>query len=262
MPRFEPHPQRRPVIVTGASSGIGAATARRFATNGYPVMLGARRVDRCTEIVDELRSLGYTAAACSLDVTDPASVTACVETADALHGPTEIAVANAGAVFPLQAHGSPAEFAAQIATNLAGVQTLVATVLPGMLDRQRGDIVIVSSDSALRPRTFMAGYAAAKAGVEAYAAVLRSELEGTGVRVSVIRPGPASTEQGTTWDETSVLAVLESWNRFGFLRHSGALRPDQVAEAISFVAEVPRGVLISELEIQPEAPMASVEQRS
>lgn len=257
MPRFPDHPAVRPVVISGASSGIGAAAAHEFAGRGFPVMLGARRVERCTQIVEVLRKQGLTAAAAPLDVTIPESVERFIAAAERAHGPTEIAVANAGAVWPIRADAHPDDFLAQIAANLLGAQSLVARVLPGMVARGRGDVVLVSSDSALRPRTYMAGYAAAKAGLEAFAAVMRSELEGTGVRVSVVRPGPASTEQGTTWDVPTVEAVIESWSGFGFLRHDGALQAWQVANAIAYVATAPRGALISELEIQPEAPLHS-----
>ncbi len=257
MARFPDHPAIRPVVISGASSGIGAATAHEFAGRGYPVMLGARRVERCDQIVEVLRAQGATAAAAPLDVTIPESVATFVDAAEHAHGPIEIAVANAGTVGPIRADAHPDDFVAQIASNLLGAQSLVSRVLPGMVARGRGDIVFVSSDSALRPRTYMAGYAAAKAGLEAFAAVMRSELEGTGVRVSIIRPGPASTEQGTTWDVPTVEAVIESWEGFGFLRHDGALQASQIANAIAYVATAPRGAFISELEIQPEAPLNS-----
>lgn len=256
MPRFPSHPIRRPVAIAGASSGIGAATAHAFADLGHPVTLGARRVDRCESIVGALRAEGAEAAAAQLDVTDPDSVERFVAAAEQAHGPIEIAVANAGAVDPILVDASSHTFAAQVAANLFGAQSLVAHVLPGMIARERGDIVLVSSDSALRPRTYMAGYAAAKAGLEAFAAVMRSELEGTGVRASVIRPGPATTEQGSTWDVDVIEAVIDSWNHFGFLRHDGALLASQVAHAIVFAATAPRGALVTELDIQPEAPLS------
>jgi NADP-dependent 3-hydroxy acid dehydrogenase YdfG len=83
MPRFEPLPQRRPAIVAGASSGIGAAAATELAARGFPVALGARRVDKCQELVDDIRSNGGEAIALPLDVTDEQSVKAFV------HGATE-----------------------------------------------------------------------------------------------------------------------------------------------------------------------------
>ena len=255
MPRFPDHPERRHTVITGASSGIGEATARAFALRGHPVTLGARRLERCEAAAAELREAGCQATAAYLDVADVASVEQFVTEAQSANGPIEIAIANAGVVEPITAHAEPAKFAAQINTNLMGVQSLIWSTLPGMLERKRGDVVIVSSDSAVRPRTFMGGYAAAKAGAEAFAAVLRSELEGTGVRCSVVRPGPASTEQGTTWDASTIESVLASWDHHGFLRHHGALRPVQVADAIATAALAPRGVLLSMIEIQPEAPL-------
>ena len=78
-----------------------------------------------------------------------------------------------------------------------------------------------------------------------------------GVRVGVVRPGPSSTEQGTHWDVGSVLEIMESWGKFGLLRHSGALRPTELAEAVLAMVSVPRGTRWAVLEVQPEAPVVA-----
>src|SRR3978361_2043496 len=96
MPRFEPLPKRRPALVAGASSGIGAATAIELAAHGFPVALGARRVDKCQEIVDQITADGGEAIAVHLDITDPDSVKGCIDrTVDEL-GEIEVLVAGAG----------------------------------------------------------------------------------------------------------------------------------------------------------------------
>jgi NADP-dependent 3-hydroxy acid dehydrogenase YdfG len=81
------------------------------------------------------------------------------------------------------------------------------------------------------------------------------ECEGTGVRVGIVRPGPSSTEQGTTWDEDTVNRVIASWSHWGLLRHSGALRPKELADAVVAMVSVPRGTRYAVLEVQPEAPV-------
>ena len=96
MARFEPHPTRRPAIVAGASSGIGAATATALAARGFPVALGARRVEKCQELVDQIKAEGGEAIALPLDVTDNASVENFVAKATAALGDIEVLVTGAG----------------------------------------------------------------------------------------------------------------------------------------------------------------------
>ena len=110
------------------------------------------------------------------------------------------------------------------------------------------------SDVAVRPRTHMAGYVASKWGLEGLVTALRMELEGTGVRVGAVRPGPSSTEQGTTWTHDEVVEVMDSWSTWGFLRHDGGLRPTEIAEVVFHMVATPRGTNLAIVEIQPEAP--------
>jgi NADP-dependent 3-hydroxy acid dehydrogenase YdfG len=256
MPRFAPHPDRRPAVVTGASSGLGRATAERLAAAGHPVVLGARRVERCEEIAEAIRAGGGEAVAIPLDLTELDSIEAFARDAEAKVGPVEVLVSNAGDVQPITAHGaSPAEFTRQVQVNLLGAQALVHAVVPGMIGRTRGDVVFVTSEVALVPRTHMAAYVASKAGLEGLARAMAMECEGTGVRVGIVRPGPSSTEQGTTWDEEQVNEVVASWSRWGLLRHNGALRPTEVADAVLSMVSVPRGTRYAVLEVQPEAPV-------
>jgi NADP-dependent 3-hydroxy acid dehydrogenase YdfG len=260
MPRFEPHPERRAAIVTGASSGIGAATSRALAAAGHPVVLGARRVERCEELAAAIRDDGGTALALRLDLTDPDSIAGFADAAEARMGPIEVLVSNAGDVRPITAVGAaPDEFARQLRVNLLGAQALVHEVVPGMVGRRRGDVVFVTSEVALQPRTHMAAYVAAKTGLEGFARAMAMECEGTGVRVGVVRPGPSSTEQGSTWDAATIDEVVASWDRWGLLRHNGALRPTEVAQAVLAVVSAPRGTRYAVLEIQPEAPVTEGE---
>jgi NADP-dependent 3-hydroxy acid dehydrogenase YdfG len=256
MPRFEPHPGRRAAIVTGASSGIGAATASALAAAGHPVVLGARRVERCEELAAAIRDAGGEALALPLDLTDNASITTFAQRAESELGPIEVLVSNAGDVQPITTVGAaPAEFTRQLQVNLLGAQALVHEVVPHMFDRRRGDVVFVTSEVAHTPRTHMAAYVASKAGLEAFAKAMAMECEGTGVRVGIVRPGPSSTEQGTTWDEDTINEVVASWYAWGLLRHDGSLRPSEMAQAVLAVVSAPKGTRYAVLEVQPEAPV-------
>ncbi len=256
MPRFEPHPDRRAAIVTGASSGIGAATASALAAAGHPVVLGARRVERCEELAAAIRDAGGEALALPLDLTDNASITTFAQRAESELGPIEVLVSNAGDVQPITTVGAaPAEFTRQLQVNLLGAQALVHEVVPHMFDRRRGDVVFVTSEVAHTPRTHMAAYVASKAGLEAFAKAMAMECEGTGVRVGIVRPGPSSTEQGTTWSEDAVNAVVADWTTWGHMRHSGALLPRNVADAIVAMVTAPKGTHLTLIEVQPEAPV-------
>lgn len=239
---------------------MGAATSSALAVAGHPVVLGARRVERCEELATAIRDAGGEALALRLDLTDNESITEFAHRAEAELGPIEVLVSNAGDVQPITTVGaSPAEFTRQIQVNLLGAQALVHQVVPDMIQRHRGDVVFVTSEVALHPRTHMAAYVTSKAGLEGFAQAMAMECEGTGVRVGIVRPGPASTEQGATWNAEAIDEVVASWHRWGLLRHDGSLRPTELAQAVLAVVSAPRGTRYAVLEVQPEAPVAPPE---
>jgi NADP-dependent 3-hydroxy acid dehydrogenase YdfG len=249
-------PSRRPAVVSGASSGIGAATALVLAGAGHPVALGARRVDRCAELVETIRRQGGEAVAHRLDVTDGASVADFAAKATADLGDVEVVVSNAGLVAPGTIHEVGTDrFGAELDVNVLGAHRLVRAFVPGMVERRRGDVVFVSSDVAVRPRPFMSSYAAGKWGLEGMAHALQMELEGTGVRASIVRPGPTWSEMGTDWDDADAADVLDAWLRFGLARHPHFLKPEAIARTIATVVSVPRGTHLSLVEVNPEAPL-------
>jgi NADP-dependent 3-hydroxy acid dehydrogenase YdfG len=249
-------PSRRPAVVTGASSGIGAATALTLAAAGHPVALGARRAEKCEEVADAIRSGGGEAFVQPLDVTDEASVIAFAEKVVAELGDVEVVVSNAGSVAPGTIHEVSTErFVRELDLNIAGAHRLVRAFVPGMVQRQRGDIVFVSSDVAVRARPFMSSYAAGKWGLEGMAHAMQMELEGTGVRASIVRPGPTWSEMGTDWDDDDAAFVLNQWVRFGLARHPHFLKPTAIAGAIATVVSAPRGVHLNLIEVSPEAPV-------
>jgi NADP-dependent 3-hydroxy acid dehydrogenase YdfG len=249
-------PDRRPAVVTGASSGIGAATALTLAQAGFPVALGARRVQMCDDVVAQIRSAGGEACAHPLDVTNAASVEAFAGAVTADLGEIEVLVSNAGHVTPGTIHEVSTErFGAEIDLNLLGAHRLVRAFVPGMVERRRGDVVFVSSDVAVRARPFVSSYAAGKWGLEGMAHAMQMELEGTGVRTSIVRPGPTWSEMGADWDDAAAAQVLEGWVTFGLARHSHFLKPKALADAIAGVVGAPRGVHLNLVEVNPEAPV-------
>jgi NAD(P)-dependent dehydrogenase (short-subunit alcohol dehydrogenase family) len=220
------------------------------------VALGARRQDRLDEAAEEIRAGGGEAVALPLDLHDGDSVERFAKEAEAALGPAEVLVSCAGFVQPGGTVDMPPdEFARQVEVNLLGPQRLLHHLGAGMVERRRGDVVFVSSEAAFAPWPHVAGYVAAKTGLEALARTALMELEGTGVRVGVIRPGRAATEQGATWSEEDVVEITTAWTRWGLLRHPGSLRGREVAAAVLAMVSMPRGTHISLLEVLPEAPL-------
>jgi NADP-dependent 3-hydroxy acid dehydrogenase YdfG len=255
MSRYD-QPVRRPAVVTGASSGIGAATALVLAAAGHPVALGARRTAPCDELADRIRSDGGEASVHALDLTDADSVTDFAKAVTADLGDIEVVVSNAGAVAPGTTHEVDTErFARELDLTILGAHRLVRAFVPGMVERRRGDLVFVSSDVAVRPRPFMSSYAAGKWGLEGMAQAMQMELEGTGVRASIVRPGPTWSGMGTDWADDEAAFVLTQWVRFGLARHGHFMKPTAVAEAIATVVGAPRGVHLHLIEVSPEAPL-------
>jgi NADP-dependent 3-hydroxy acid dehydrogenase YdfG len=249
-------PDRRPTVVTGASSGIGAATALVLGAQGFPVALGARRTDRCEDVAAQIREGGGEAVVHPLDLTDDQSVADFAKAVTSDLGDVEVVVSNAGAVGPGVIHEVDTErMRSELDVNLLGAHRLVRAFVPGMVERTRGDLVFVSSDVAVRPRPFMAAYAASKWGLEGLAHSMQMELEGTGVRASIVRPGPTWSEMGSTWDEQDAADVLTEWVRFGLARHPHFLKPSAIANAIHTIVSVPRGVHLNLVEVSPEAPV-------
>ena len=255
MAKYE-QPARRPAVVTGASSGIGAATALSFAAKGHPVALGARRVDRLEELAEQIRNGGGEAVAVPLDLTDGDSVTAFAKDVTERLGDVEVVVSNAGSVHPgTIIEVDPERFTRELDLTVVGAHRLVRAFVPAMVERQRGDVVFVSSDTAVQPRPFMAAYSAGKWGLEGLAVSLQMELEGTGVRASIVRPGPTWSEMGSDWDPDEGAFVLNQWIKFGLARHPHFMKPAAIAEAIATIISAPRGVHLNLVEVGPEAPV-------
>jgi NAD(P)-dependent dehydrogenase (short-subunit alcohol dehydrogenase family) len=246
----------RTVVVTGASSGIGRAIAVACGARGWSVALGARRVDALEETAALVRDAGGIACAHALDVTSAASIDEFLAAVDDAVGGADVLVHNAGTASPGALHEmADDEHARILATNLLGPLMLTRRVVAAMLARgDRGDVVFVSSDATRRPRPYLGTYGASKAGLEAVARVLAMELEGTGIRSSIVRVGPTLTGFGEGWDVALFERLIPYWQHFGLQRHWGTLDPAQVADAVVQVVAASPGAHLVEVEVQPVAP--------
>jgi NADP-dependent 3-hydroxy acid dehydrogenase YdfG len=188
------------VIVTGASSGIGAATAHEFARQGAQVVLAARRIDKLEEHAGQITDAGGRGLAVGTDITDPAEVSRLVERAREAFGPVDILVNCAGANWakPLSATQSD-EVAEILHVNLIGPIQMVRAVLPDMLRRDSGAIISVGSVAghvAIEPL-----YSAAKFGVRGFSLALRRQISGTGISVCLVSPGNVRTQMTSALEE-------------------------------------------------------------
>jgi NADP-dependent 3-hydroxy acid dehydrogenase YdfG len=178
----------RTAVVTGASSGIGAATASRLAEEGFDVVLGARRLDRLTALADSIGG-----RALQLDVTDPSSVEAFVGALDRV----DVLVNNAGGAFDANpvADADLDSWARTYEVNVLGTVRLTKALLPALRASGAGDVVFVGSTAGLTSYEGGASYTASKHGVHTLAETLRLELNGEPVRVVEIAPGMVRTEE-------------------------------------------------------------------
>jgi len=256
MARFADNPVRRGAVVTGASSGIGRAAAEALAAAGHPVVIGARRIDELEKCAETIHLAGGEAHVVALDLADAASIEAFCGAAVEKLGSVEIIVSNAahnqaGAVLDM----TPEDLDQVLTVNVEGTHRLVRGLLPAMVQRRRGDVVFVTSEVVERPRPSMAAYVTSKWGLEGYVRALQMELEGSGVRATVLRPGPTMTGMGMDWDPEVTVEVLTQWQSFGLARHSNFMKPEQVAQGVLAVVEMPRGVHVVTIELVPEAPI-------
>jgi NADP-dependent 3-hydroxy acid dehydrogenase YdfG len=232
---------------------VGAATAVAFGALGWKVAIGARRSDRLAETAAAVRSAGGEPLAHDLDVTKPESIDAFFAAAEAVFGGVDTVVSNAGVGRPGLLHEvSVAELREEIETNLIGTMLVARRALPSMIERRRGDLIFLSSMSVAEIRPFQPGYTASKAGVEGMASVLRKDLEGTGVRSTVVRLGATRSEFGLGWDPDVLMRVIETWQRWGFMRHMEMLEPEDVAAAIVAIVTAAPTVSHDIVQLNPE----------
>ncbi|AZM93842.1 SDR family oxidoreductase [Streptomyces sp. W1SF4] len=234
------------VAVTGASSGIGEATARRLAADGHSLLLGARRTGRLDALVSEITALGGTAAARRLDVTDAADVRAFVLAARDLYGRVDVLVNNAG-VMPLSplAELRTREWDRMIDVNLRGVLHGIAAALPVMRAQGGGHIVNVGSVGAYEVVPTAAVYCATKFAVRAVSEGLRQESAGD-LRVTVVSPGVTESELADGITDPAAREAMRGYR-------SVALPADAIAGAIAYAVSQPPEVDVNEIVVRPSA---------
>lgn len=252
-------PRGRVALVTGASSGIGAAIARALGAAGFAVALAARRGDRLAAVSSEIAQAGGRASMHPVDLADAAALDACFDAAEAALGPIDTLVNNAGISVPGLLHETaPADLTREIAVNLVAPALLARRAVAGLRARDAaGDLVFVSSENVIAPRPYQPGYTASKWGLEGLARTLKLECEGTGIRATIVRPGPTfPTGIADDWDPAVVKRVLETWNRLGLQRHLRWMPATSVAHAVVSAVTAPPGTHLDLIQLGPESPPA------
>ena len=234
------------VAITGASSGIGEATARLLAERGAAVVLGARRRDRIDAVARDIREAGGRATGCATDVTRPEDLQRLVATAVAEFGRIDVLVNNAGVapISPVAALDTDG-WTAMIDVNLRGVLHGIAAALPVFREQGRGHLVTVVSTAGLTVTPTMAVYAATKNAVRTLLETLRAESTDGVLRTTAISPGYVRTGlAGSMSDPVVRERIRSSMDAFG-------IPAEAVARTIAFAIEQPRDVEISEITVRP-----------
>lgn len=219
----------RVAIVTGASSGIGAATATELARRGSAVTLAARREGRLERVASEVEDADTLVV--PTDVTDEEQVTSMIDRAVDAFGSIDILVNNAGVLLPdpvAEAEGD--DLRRQVEVNLLGTMHVTRAALAHVREAECGDIVAVSSMNARHPWAHASAYTASKFGVNGFCRSLRKEMGDERVRVTIVMPGPVVTE-------------MQSWTEWD----GRPLQPRDVAESIAFAVSRPPHVELGEV---------------
>ncbi|YCH29754.1 SDR family oxidoreductase [Erwinia sp. PK3-005] len=235
------------VVITGASSGIGEATARLLSAAGAYVVLGARRLDKLTALADEITAAGGKAEVVQTDVSNRQDVEALVGKAVEVFGRIDVLINNAG-IMPnsrldqLQVD----DWERAIDINLKGTLYGIAAALPFMKQQKSGHVINVSSTSGHRVRPTSAVYSATKFAVRAISEGLRMEMTPYNIRSTIISPGPVDTDLPSSVTDP---AVAEQVRKI----HEIAISVETLAETIAFAINQPETVDINEIVVRPTA---------
>ncbi len=238
--------QPRVALVTGASSGIGEAIARRYAAAGVKVVATARRGDRLDALVAEFGEASVLPIV--LDVRDDDAVEQAVRSLPAAFAEVDVLVNNAGLALGLE----PAQDAVldnwerMIETNCTGLVYMTRALLPGMVERRRGHVVNMGSIAGTYPYPGGNVYGATKSFVHQFSLGLRADLHGTGIRVTCIEPGLIG---GTEFSEVRFAGDTEK--AAGVYSGTEPLGPEDIAAAIDWVTSQPEHVNVNVLELMP-----------
>lgn len=238
--------QGKIIVITGASSGLGEATARHLSAQGATVVLGARRTDRIEALALELTQAGGKALAMATDVTDPEQVKALVDAAVEAYGRVDVMLNNAG----LMPH-SPldrlkiADWNRTIDVNIKGVLYGIAAALPHMQRQKSGQIVNVSSVAGHKVGIGNAVYSATKTAVRVISEGLRQEVKPYNIRTTIISPGAVATELPESATEPDVAQNLRKFY------DAYAIPANAFARAVAFAISQPEDVDINEILFRP-----------
>ncbi|MDR6669697.1 SDR family oxidoreductase [Rhizobium sp. 1399] len=234
------------VVITGASSGLGEATARHLANAGAKVVLGARRIDRLKALVAEIGLVE--GSAIETDVTQADQVKHLVDQAVRLHGRIDVIVNNAGLMphSPLE-RGKIDDWDRMIDVNLKGVLYGIAAALPHMKEQKSGHIINVSSVAGHKVRPGSAVYAATKTAVRVISEGLRQEVKPYNIRTTIVSPGAVESELPQSVTEADVAAgIADFYERY-------AIPADSFARVVAFAMAQPDDVDINEILFRPTA---------
>lgn len=232
------------VLVTGASAGFGDAIARRFVADGHRVIAAARRVDRLEGLHAEL---GDAVLPLALDVTDRDAVAALPGSLPAAWQTVDVLVNNAGlalGVSPAQVSRAD-DWDTMIMTNVMGLARMTHALLPGMVARNHGHIINLSSTAAMYPYPGGNVYGATKAFVSQFSMNLKADLVGTGVRVTDLEPGLVGGS------EFSKVRLGDADKAAAVYAGTTPLNPQDIAEAVAWVVNLPAHVNINRIEMMP-----------
>jgi NADP-dependent 3-hydroxy acid dehydrogenase YdfG len=234
------------VVITGASSGIGEATAKELARRGAKVVMGARRTERLERVAAELTTEGRSASFLKTDVTKLAHVQALARHALDLHGRLDVFVNNAG-IMPLSTLDQLKvdEWNQMIDVNIRGVLHGIAAALPHFKKERSGQFVNVSSLGGHKAVATGAVYCGTKFAVHAISEALRQEVGGD-IRVTVIAPGVVTSDLAETITDAATKAAMNKFREV-------AIPPESIARAIAFSVEQPGNVDVSEIIVRPTA---------
>ncbi|MBW4430792.1 MAG: SDR family oxidoreductase [Pelatocladus maniniholoensis HA4357-MV3] len=234
------------IVITGASSGIGEATARMLANQGARVVLGSRRTDRLEAIVNDIRTTGGTAEYQAVDVTQRSHLEALIQFAQSKFGRVDVLINNAG-IMPLSAleQLKVEEWEQMIDVNIKGVLYGIAAALPIMKAQKTGQIINISSIGGHTVSPTAAVYCATKFAVRAISEGLRQEVGGD-IRVTVISPGVTESELAESISDENAKQGMQEFRKI-------AIPAEAIARSIAFAIEQPDDVDVSEIIVRPTA---------
>lgn len=240
------------VVITGASSGIGEATAKMLAKNGAKVVLGARRESRLQAIVDDIKRAGGQAAYKTVDVRNADEVAALVQLAKDKFGGLDVIFNNAGIMpsSPISALHTK-EWNDMIDINIKGVLNGVAAVMPDFVSQKHGHIITTSSVAGIKSFTGAGVYGATKFAVRNLMEVIRMESaqEGTNIRTTTLYPAAINTELLHTITDSDTKKNMDA-----FYQQVG-ISPDAIARVVNFAVDQPEDVNVNEFTIYPTKQM-------